>query len=270
VVTQKPQPTSVDEALNPWAWGEELPAAGGLFHLPNSLACAYGPFTAYDLTSAAGLIRYTIDFVNRPQTMLTSEQLLAGPVQLPRGRERLRQLLRAAARGAQAGDPDLVNPSAEWLTDIRQRARGIQWRSRLERTPTGVEWRHHAFIEDADAFYSLVATLLMSEENRREFGQCRYCDAFFVVEKRAQHEGRPERLYCKREHRTAAHAEGGAGRQRDRRTRQRAVQILVKSGLGLASSRMAVAEAFKNHPGTTPEQLADRARALVKGARKHK
>jgi hypothetical protein len=269
VVTTHSKTARRDQSLKDDEWmgwdRKTLFAAEALFHFPPSLAAAYGDFAGYDLSSETSLIKYTIDFVNRPHRKVTPEQIKLGVI-LPRGREALRQILRVAVHGPSApGEPDLRNPSDEFIIDIRHRAaKGIAWKHRLERTPTGAQWRHHAFIQDADAFYALLATLLMSEEHRREFGQCKHCDRFFLVQKREQHDGRPERLYCCKEHRSATHAKGGAARQRDRRTRLKAGNLLK----GHPSAANMVTDVFRDHPDATAEQLASYAK--TRAARKHK
>jgi len=274
-----PNTTPVDESLNPWVWGDELPVAGALFDV-SSVAPAYGETVGHDLSTVAGLLKYTIDFVNGEEKRRKRPPPIPPPTEKrivsitsieerPLGRERLRNLFHAAKADTPApGEPDLRKPSVEFLADIRQRARRILWQPRLERTSAGgAEWRHHAIIQDADAFYSFIATLLMSEENRREFGQCLHCGRFFIVQKREQHDGRPERLYCPgTDHRDQAHAKGAADRQRRVRARRRAVELL-KGWRGAAN---VVDDVSKEHPDATAEQLAERARALIQVSRKQK
>jgi hypothetical protein len=234
---------------------DELPASNALYHFPASLS-AYGDVAGYDLGNPAGLLVYVVDFVNRPQPKVTHEKIQSG-MQLPRGREKLRQLLRAAVQE----DSDLASPSVDV---IRDRTGGIHWEHTLEVVPGGAEWRHHAHILSADAFYNLIASLLMSKENREALAQCRHepCGKFFVVEKPAK--GRPQSVYHDEKCRRAANDAGAAARQRASRTLKLALKLL-----GWASKDKAIAAlklARKDYPDATPEQLV----SYVRRARKHK
>jgi hypothetical protein len=244
-----------------------LDANHAVYHLPSSLS-AYGAFDAHDFGNALGLLKYVAAFVNRPRPKITADQIRAG-VQIPRGQKKLEQLLRVAVHGPDSpDDPNLANPSDEFL---RHHTAGIHWMHQLELVPGGAEWKHHAHILDADAFYNLIATLLMSEVNRDAVAQCQYseCGKFFIVERPVK--GRPQSVYHDEACRRNANDAGATTRQRDRRTRLAAIEIL--RGLGFASSdkrTAAVKRAQLEHPNSTADQLASHARVLLKSARKSK
>jgi hypothetical protein len=247
-----------------------LAASNALYHLPASLS-AYGDVTGYDLGSPVGLLEYVVDFVNRPQTKVTLERhgtkLDGEPVfraadQLRvRGREKLRRLLLAAV----TDDPDFANPSEDF---IRERTGGIHWEHRLEHVPGGAGWRHHAHILDADAFYNLIASLLMSAEHRQALAQCAPCGRFFMVEKPVK--GRPQSVYHDEKCRRAANDAGAAARQRASRTRKAALKILGASKASKTEPKAAIKRAQLEYPEATAEQLANHAKIILKGARKRK
>jgi hypothetical protein len=232
-----------------------------IYHFPASLAAAYGSFARFDLGTVAGLLDYVAEFVNRREKHGTEF-----PQVRTVGRENLRRLFRAAVHGPSApGDIDLANPSDELLNDLRQRTRDSVRKSSLDRKTGGAGWRHHVFIESADEFYVLLTILLMNEQHRHELAQCKHCDIFFVVKKRAQREGRPERVYCTPQHRIDAHEKGAAGRQR----KARACRKLGKRH-GEDQNRAAVQRAFDENPSATVEQLVESANAIIKATRTKK
>jgi hypothetical protein len=231
---------------------------GALFHFHPSLN-AYGDVSKYDLSSVVGLLKLVIDFVNRPQPKLSYAQIQAGGVQMPRGRDGLRQLLHAAVHG---GNPDLANPSQEFLEKIREQASNIHWMHRLERASGGVEWRHHASISDAEAFHTLIASLLMSQENRALLAQCRHCGKFFVVQ--APLKGRPQTRYDTEDCRKAANDAGAGARQIARRARLAAMNILRGGKASRTTMAAAVKQAQLAHPDATAEDIARHAKEIMR------
>jgi hypothetical protein len=240
----------------------QLAASGVLFHLPTSLK-AYGDFAGYDFGSEVGLLRYVVDFVNRKP-----EPYKHGTTQLrPVGRERLHQLLRVAVHGPSLPDDlDLRNPTDGAIENISQRTGHVRWEHRLERTPAGVELRHHAHILDADSFYWLIVILLMKPANRAAISQCGHtgCPEFFIVAKTA---GRPQ-LYHNEECAKAANAATADERQRNLRKRRAAIVMLKGSTASKARIQDAIKQAFSHHSDATAEQLAAHARVLLKSGPK--
>lgn len=228
------------------------------YHLPAALKGAYGDTAGYAMDTTLGLLQYVVAFVNRPATPVG--QL---PSTRPVGREKLRALLHAAVHGT---EPNLAAPSEAFRADLDKWASAIKWEPRLE----GAGWRHHAFILDATGFYALVASLLLDADTRSQISECRHCGDLFVIQPRAKHDGRMNRLYCSQEHMRAANDAANTVRQRQRRTRLRAQKILVEKGWTRAAAEGAILRAFEKAPEATAEQLAGHARAPVSGARKHK
>jgi hypothetical protein len=208
------------------------------------------------------LVGYVIRFVNKPPRKVTPEEWHAEPVELPIGREQLGALLRVAVHGpSQPGDLRLDDPSVEDIAALGARAAPqIHWMHALERAG----WRHHAYVLGFDGFFALIAGLLMNAEIRDEVAQCRYaeCAKFFRVEKAPQ--GRPQRLYCCEDHRTAANNEGSRDRQRARRQRARVTRALLDTGKPRVKAREAAAQAFKELNNATDEALIRRAKAILK------
>ena len=240
----------------------QLVASGVIFHLPTTLR-AYGDFSGYDLSSEACLLKYVVDFVNRKP-----EPLKYGTAQLlPVGRERLKQLLRVAVHGPSlSADLDLRNPTDAAIENISQRTGYVRWEHRLERTPGGVELRHHARIKDADSFYWLIVTLLMKPGNRAAISQCGHtgCPEFFMAPKTA---GRPQ-MYHNDECAKAANAATADERQRNLRKRRAAITLLKGTSASKSRVQEAIKQAFRDHPDETAEQLAVRAKALLKSGPK--
>jgi hypothetical protein len=257
--------TSSDDEDRPVLDRRAIETGGALFHLPGALN-AYGDLSKYDLSSVPGLLEFVVDFVNQIDPPL---DLTDVPQQRPVGREELRTLLLVAARGpSKPDDPNLEQPSEEFLAAVRLGLSEIVWKQTLTRTPSGAQLRHHAHILDYRGFYALVAILLMTEQHRRQVGACQYCDRSFVVEQRAQHEGRPKTRYCPgTDHGEKAHKAAAAGRQLQVRARQ----LLEKRGYDREASQKAVRVAIEENPNlTSAAQLADQAKAFVRSARKHK
>jgi hypothetical protein len=240
----------------------QLAVSGVVYHLPSSLG-AYGDTAGYDLGNAVGLLRFVVDFVNRKP-----EPYKYGTTQvMPVGREPLQQLLRVAVRGPSLpSDLDLQNPTDEAIENIRGRISRIHWEHQLEWTPTGVEWRHHAHILDAESFYWLIVTLLMNADTRASLAQCR-CEQFFVLDKAAR--GRPQ-MYHNEECATAANAATADERQRNLRKRRAAAAIVKGSSASEARIQDAIKQAFKDDPSATPKQLAERAKSIIKAAQRGK
>jgi hypothetical protein len=71
----------------------------------------------------------------------------------------------------------------------------------------------------------------------------------------------------------AVNAEGSAARQRDRYKRRRAGEMVIEGWRGRPPSeaiKLAVKQAFKQHPDATAEQLAAHARVILKSERAKK
>jgi len=230
------------------------------------------------------LLQYVVAFVNRKP-----ESYKDGTVQVRSiGRRRLKELLHVAVGSpvphvdppvVRAGTPQprpfeppiqLENPSDEELEKVRQATTGatnIRWEHQLERTSAGVEWRHHAHIQNADAFYWLIVTLLMNADARSTLAQCAQCPEFFVLAKASK--GRPQ-VYHNEDCAKAANAAGADERQRNLRKRRAAIEMLKGSTASKSKVQEAVKLAFHAHPKETAEQLAGRARVILKTPTKRK
>lgn len=251
---------------NEWPWNRApLETGGALYHFPSALR-AYGDFTAYDMSSALGVLKFVVDFVNRKP-----ESYKSGTTQiLPTGRERLRKLLQLATHGPTSlGDLDLSNPTDEAMDEIRQLAGRIRREHRLERMSDGAQWRDHAFIRDADEFYAVVATMLMSAKLRAKVAQCRRpeCSEFFIVEKSTK--GRPP-LYHDKECTRLANEATADVRQRNLRKRNAAAKSLKGQSASANNIKVAIKQAFRDDPDATVEQLVKSAKVIIKVGKKHK
>jgi hypothetical protein len=241
-----------------------LAASNALYHLPTSLS-AYGDIKGYDLGSAVGLLEYVVNFVNRPlpRTRIGTEEpfkgVLLGPTTLHGPREKLKKLLYAAT----SGDPDLLHPSEDLISRCSNSSE-IHWEHALERAPGGAEWRHHAHILGAEAFYNLILSLLMSPQNRAALAQCKHepCGKFFMVEKPVK--GRPQSVFHDEKCRKAANDGGAAARQRAKRARDAALKLHGGASKFKAAADIKLAQLA--HPHATPEELISH----VRRARKHK
>ncbi|MGH2879232.1 MAG: hypothetical protein ACRDK4_06465 [Solirubrobacteraceae bacterium] len=202
-----------------------------------------------DFSRVGGLLGYACDVANAHRQSVTVPEL-----ERP-GRE-LAELLQAAVDGG------LENPSDEFLADIAVRFEtGVQWTRRLRRTPKGVAFGYDADVANFDGFYALVAVLLMHPKYRL-VRRCPQCGESFVRT--------GKRRFCTDKCATAANDAGVLQRQKNQRLRRAAAELLPHVA-SHAKRAAAVKQAFKDHSDvTTPEQLAEHAKALLQPLRKHK
>ncbi|HEX4025888.1 MAG TPA: hypothetical protein VHX52_14480 [Steroidobacteraceae bacterium] len=226
---------------------------GTRFHLTLSWAAPYGPSgKRRDFGRIEGLLDYVCDIVNALAQSVTLPQL-------QQWGDQLTELLRAAVEGS------LDNPSDEFLADISERfEKGVLWNRRLERIRGGVAFRYDAHIADSDGFYALLAMLLMDPRYRQLIRHCPQCGKFFMRV--------GKRLFCSEKCATAANDAGVLDRQKDQRWRRAAVDLLLPQFASREKCSAAVKQVSKNYRRdvTTAEQLAEYAKALLRGARKHK
>lgn len=233
-----------------------LSADGPTYHLAEDFEDAYGAYRKNPLARKRDLLQYTIDFVNK------TADTVSGPIEwshpsarpVPGDRTRLAQLLNVAVHGpANEKDVSLSQPSDDFLHRIRQLGAELCWSPRLERTPTGAQWRHHVFVTDAQSFYALVAIALMDGPLRDEIRQCQYriCENFFF--------GIDRTRYCSSVCMKSANTQQSA----DRKNIQRARRILLAAGYERSQVQRAVARAFKDHPAAKATELSSFARTLL-------
>ncbi len=262
-----------------WLGDMDVPLVVGtdLFHLPDFLKQAYGDTSGYDLSDKAGLLRYVVDFVNRPEPKTSMTKGIPEPPykrdpghhvhitvvgSRSFGKTRLRQLLHDAVHRTKHSEKE----EETFISDLRQHVAGMTWMQRLDGASQAL--LHHAFIHNAEQFYALVAFLLVNEDYRQLVAQCRYepCSTFFLIETHERARGRPMRVYCSSKCRRLAHSEGSAARQ----NRRRAKLLLVKDGCPREDSYDAVERAFKKHPDATAKQLAEHAKQIISRSRKRR
>ena len=231
-------------------------ADGPTYHLAAGFEAAYGAFGKIPLASKRDLLQYTLDFVNR------TAHTVRGPLDWPRpnsrpvpaDRTRLAHLIDVAVHGsANAEDPNLGEPSDDFLRRIRHLGAHLRWSPRLERTPTGAQLRHHVFVTDAQSFYALVTIALMDGPLREEIRQCQYaiCGDFFLGVERTR--------YCSSACMKSANVQQSA----DRKNIQRARRILLVAGYEPSQVQRAVARAFKDNPTSKAIELSSFARNLL-------
>jgi len=258
-----------------------LAASGVMFWVSQYVELVYGKITlgGHRTDTVGGLLQYASAFANREETQFLprfisehDERKLQAirpdleEAKLTERREELRRLLRAAVHGPSApDDPDFGVQSDAFLQSVLARTKGIEWMMSLDRN---IGWRVYGVVNDCEGFIAVVTSVLLHGSQRKLLGQCGKCARFFIVERA---EGKPRTLYCRKECMTAANADGGAVRQRDRYKRNCAAALLIEGGYGPVVSRDAVKQAFKNHPTSTADQLVGYAKAfVVEKARKKK
>ena len=244
--------------------GTELKSAldGVRFRFGPRVHQTYGiPSETRDL-DVPGLLRHLCDFANEPvRERVRRTPLHLQPFQpftaLIQGRDDLAELLHAAVEAR----PDLINPSAEQLSDARGRLQeAISWRPLLERSAAGPVLLQDAYIGTHEGFSALLTVLLMHRQYRDLLRRCPTCRKYFMRE--------GKRRFCSARCATAANDAGLAERQRRRRLRLAALKLLPDAA-SRAKRAAGVKEAFKSHPEvTTAEQLAEYAAAVLKPPRR--
>jgi len=215
---------------------------GARFVFSPRLHEAYGLPTEPAGLDVSGLLSCLCDWVNRSGSE----------------RDRTSGLMRAAVAGA----PDLVSPSDQHLSEVRdQLETTVGWSLQLQRSVDGPVLVHVASIARDEAFFALLTVLLMHRQYRSLLRICPApCGELFMRE--------GKRVFCSPGCATAANDAGLAERQRRRRLRLAALELLPV----LASSAQRadlIKTAFKLHPEvTTPQQLAEHAMAILKRSRR--
>lgn len=246
------------------ARGAELTSAleGARFRFGPRVHQSYGIRLEKGELDVRALLRYVCDFANEPGRDRVRKALPhLRPFQpftaLMQGYDELTELLHAAVDA----DPAFVNPSAGHLSDACSRLEAaIKWRPLLERSAGGPVLLQDAYIGGHEGFSVLLRVLLMHRQYRDLVKRCPACSKFFMRE--------GKRRFCGAECAAAANNAGLAERQRHRRLRLAAMELLPQVA-SRARRAAAVKAVFKNHPDvTTPEQLAEYARLLH--SRRHK
>jgi hypothetical protein len=236
---------------------------------------------AHRLGTPIELLRYVIAFANGRENRLPigaiafppdDEKLAAvlpelEPERLEARRKEMRALLGAASRGA----AEFVKPPQQLLDATVKHAGRIDWAVSLER---GTGWRVLGTLSDPDTLVAVVTGMLLHEKVRQMIGLCGHpaCERepIFIVQRGTG--GRARELYCSDACMMAANVQQAARRQRDLYKRNKATDMLV--GEGRAPTRDAAKEAvrqvFKADPDATAEELANKAKALLQSARKHR
>lgn len=173
-----------------------------------SLDFVFGARTKGAFDSERGLLEYTLRFVNSEESPVEPDaaQVAARPLLQPDVLAGVRKDYRASLR--QFVSKFRSNRSAalrlvpEHLLVLRNIVMTPRWEA------TGAHLEFWLLVESPDALRTVF--LLMIADDSRPFGralcQCRLkeCRRFFLEQKPAT--GRPQRLYCSREHMLAAHA----------------------------------------------------------------
>jgi hypothetical protein len=260
---------------------------GGVgFLIHRYLEALYGKIELGDqrVDTVKGLLDYVTDFANHTEVQFLPRTIWASSTEDSGAQALLRELsaervearrtemltvLRAAVHGpAVADDLDFSNQPEHLIRQILDLAKQVNWIMSLDRD---VGWRSYGVIQTADAFVSVVMSVLLDEKSRSLLCQCRnsQCGKFFAIDVERT-EDKPRKLYCGAECMHAVNAAGSAARQRDRYKRNRAADILAAKGYRSVATRAAVKQVFKVHPTATAEQLAAYAKALVQTGRKAK
>ena len=262
------QPT-IAELARVRAWLEGLrqdPAftvPGATFSLGPGVVPLYGVAQRGHLSSDRGLLEYVIAFAN------------AKPCELfPPLPESVDADIRSAQRIEMESIENrqaLFVPLLDTVASDRKRA-AAQFLLAVKQLMSTHVWAlpdvggsdHHYVINDDAGLYSYVAKLLLEESRGFDLRRCEKCRRLFLVRPTAGR-GRPQKRFCDSECAKATH-DGQSGQ---RRRRSRARQLLERRH-GRENSRKAVQRAFEVHPEGTVKELAEHAKLLMNGARKHK
>jgi hypothetical protein len=235
------------------------------------------------INSTRGLLDYVVAFANHEEHQLLprwiraerddDEHALAMLPELSdeaveKRRDEMRSILRAAV--TPSGGLNLKEQPDDLLESISDRIKaGIEWTISIDRN---AGFRTVGLVRSPDAFVGVILGLLLDEKHRGMLGHCRNGDCvgggrLFMVE---HTDGTPRHLYCSDDCMLTVNAKGNAARKRESYKRRRATEILIEGWRGRAPDddtvKKAIKQAFKNNPHDTAEQLAERAKAIIKAA----
>jgi predicted RNA-binding Zn ribbon-like protein len=242
-------------------------------------------FAAHKLNTPAGLLKYVTAFANEEEKTFLPRVLFVGSKDGPNAmaiaktiepelseerigkwRARLRAILEAAVKGRiTSNDPDFNSQPDSLLQGVSAATKGqIEWSLSAER---GAGLRIYGNVQGPDAFLAVVTGMLLEQKNRELLGLCSNvnCKRLFVK--------RSRRVHCSTRCMKKAHDDNSPARQRNVYNRRRAAEVLLElleergRTVHPESAEKAVRQAFKFHPDSTYEQLAEHAEALLQSAK---